>query len=251
MIRAEVFQASFLRSFFRVEPVPESILLRPDFRLARRLNMSFVINNGLPGPTNQIQREMKMKTQIKNLIAAIVATCVLGSVGFAQQPQSVLEQQAGQAQAFVQPQIQVQPHVAPIQQNPFYFGMNVELKRDRWGRTTLRIVGVTQGSPAQQAGLEFGDEIRRVNGRGFRVAINSFDAVRMVNQFVTGPVFGGPAPAAQALTISPYPSPRPIARMVVRNVRTGQDVIVKVFPTRVGYGGGAPAVAAAAVTAGG
>ena len=234
------------------------VLLPPlwirEFSLARELDKGIVINNGPLGSnkSNQIKGN-EMKTQIENLIAAIVATCVLGSVGFAQEmtiqePQTVLEQQAGQAQAYVQPQVQVQPRVAPIQQNPFYFGMNVELNRDRWGRSTLRIVGVTPGSPAQQAGLEFGDEIRRVNGRGFRMAHDSFDAVRMVNQFVSSPVYGGPAPAApavQALTVPPYPSPRPMARMVVRNVRTGRDVIVNVFPTRVGYGGGAPAVAAA------
>ena len=194
-----------------------------------------------------------MKTQIKSLFVAIVVTCVLTSVGFAQQmttQQTVIEPQV-QAQT----QQYIMPGAQPIQQNPFYFGMQVVLKRDAWGRTTLQVTSVTPGSPAQRAGLEYGDEIRRVNGRGFRFANDSFDAVRMINQYVMMPVYGGPAPAsggAPAILLSPMPTPNPMARMVVRNVRNGRDVIVRVYPTRVGGGGGgAPAVAAAAVSAGG
>lgn len=201
----------------------------------------------------------KTKTRIKSLIGAVVITCVLGSIAVAQQPgaQAMIQQPAvgnqnGQVQAYVQPGVQPS-FIQPIQQNPFYFGMQVELKRDSWGRTTLRIVGVTPGSPAQRAGLEYGDEIRRVNGRGFRWATDSFDAVRRLNQFVSNSGFGGPAPAtagAAAMVVGPMPSPNPIARMVVRNVRNGMDVHINVFPTRIGGGGGAPA-AAAAMSAGG
>jgi membrane-associated protease RseP (regulator of RpoE activity) len=224
----------------------------PLFGLARQLNKGFVINKANNGQPKFKTKGMKMKTQIKSLFVAIVATCVLTTVGFAQQ--MMTQQTVIEPQVQTQTQQYVMPGVQPIQQNPFYFGMNVELKRDGWGRTTLRVVGVTPGSPAQRAGLEFGDEIRRVNGRGFRLASDSFAAVRMINQYVMTPVYGGPAPAsggAAALLISPMPTPNPVARMVVRNVRTGRDVIVKVFPTRVGGGGGAPAAAAAVVSAGG
>lgn len=191
-----------------------------------------------------------MKTQIKSLFVAIVATCVLTSAGFAQQ--IVTPQTVPNAAVQVQPQPYVMPGGQPIQQNPFYFGMRVVLKRDGWGRATLQVVEVTPGSPAQLAGLELGDEIRRVNGRGFKFANDSFDAVRMINQFVSTPVLNGPAPAGgvAALVIGPVPSPNPVARMIVRNVRNGQDVSVNVFPHRVG-GGGAPAVATAAMSAGG
>ncbi|QEG22954.1 PDZ domain-containing protein [Mariniblastus fucicola] len=196
-----------------------------------------------------------MKTQIKNLISAIVVTCVLSSAGFAQQmtvQQPAVQVEGGQAQAFVQPRVlpYVQP---PMQQNQFYFGMRVVLKRDGWGRTSLRVVDVTPGSPAQRAGLEFGDEIRRVNGRGFKFANNSFDAVRMINQYVANSGIGGPAgpgAPAMAVMVSPLPSPTKVARMVVRNVRTGHDVVVNVYPTRIGGGGGG-APAAAAMSAGG
>ena len=193
---------------------------------------------------NQNTKGMKMKTQIKTLCVAIAVTGLLGVSAMAQQIPAQTQQRAmiqgGQTQALVQPGVQ------PIQQNPFYFGMQIELRRNNWGRTTLRVVGVTPGSPAQMAGLEYGDEIRRVNGRGFRFATDSYHAVRMMNQFVVSPVTGGPAPAV-AMVVGPGAPPNPIARMVVRNVRNGQDVIVNVYPTRVG--GGAPAVAAA--TAGG
>lgn len=197
-----------------------------------------------------------MKTQIKSLLVALAITCVLASAGFAQQmtgPQTRIDAPVQtQTQQYVLPGVQP---IQPVPQNSFYFGMRVVLKRNGWGQTTLQVVEVTPGSPAQQAGLEYGDEIRRVNGRGFKFANDSFDAVRMINQFVLTPVFGGPAPAGgaggvTALVIGPMPSPNPVARMVVRNVRNGQDVIVNVYPARVG-GGGAPAVAAAVMSAGG
>lgn len=91
-----------------------------------------------------------MKTQIKSLLVAIVATCVLTSAGFAQQ--ITVQQSAVEPQVQAQTQQYVMPGVQPIQQNPFYFGMNVVLNRDRWGRTTLQVTSVTPGSPAQLAG---------------------------------------------------------------------------------------------------
>ena len=61
----------------------------------------------------------------------------------------------------------------------------------------------------------------------------------------------GSAPAvagqAQALVIGPPAPGPPVARMIVRNVRSGRNVSLTVYPTRVG--GGAPA--AAATVAGG
>lgn len=194
-----------------------------------------------------------MKTQITNLLVAVVATFALASVGSAQQ--TTIQQP--EIQTRVMPvQQYVQPGVQPIQQNPYYFGMSVAINRDSWGRTTLRIVNVTPGSPAQLAGLELGDEIRTVNGRGFRFATDSFDAVRRMNQYVITPAFGGggPAPAVASGVVAAYvqlPNPNPIARMVVRNVRNGQNVIVNVRPTRVGGGPIAPAAAAAVVSADG
>ena len=179
-----------------------------------------------------------MKTQITNLLVALVATLSINAVANAQTGDAQVggAQVSGQQQAYVMP---------PQSQNPYYFGMNLELIRS-WNGTTLRVVSVSPGSPAQRAGLEIGDEIRTVNGRGFSAANDSFQAVSMMNQFVN---VGGPAPAAaasaQAFFISPPPMPQPIAQMVVRNVRNGQDVYVTVNPTRIGgYPGPAPAAAA-------
>lgn len=181
-----------------------------------------------------------MKTQITNLslaIAVIASSVAFTSEANAQQRAAV--PQTGQAQTYVN------PGVMPIQQNPFYFGMNVELKRSNWGGTTLRVVSVTPGSPAHQAGLEIGDEIRRVNGRGFHNATDSFDAVRKLNRYVVGT--NRPAPAASgaaaALVIGP-PQVSSIAHMIVRNVRNGQNVSLNVYPTRA-YGVGAPAAMSA------
>ena len=205
-----------------------------------------------------------MKIEIKNLIAAIAVTFVLASVAFAQQPTIVpwvIEQPLIQHPVVVQPSIpqlpvetvieqpvqgiqtvepQSQLYVRPepvlplVQSNPYYFGMSVALKRDRWGRTTLRIVSVTAGSPVATAGLEIGDEIRRVNGHGFQQATDSFDAVRLMNSYVKSPVrtSGGPAPAA-ALSFLPT---SPLAWMEVRNVRNGRDVSINVYPTTNGNG---------------
>lgn len=190
-----------------------------------------------------------MKTKITNLslvIAFIVSSIAVTQDANAQQT-TVASPQGAQDQLYIQP---IGPRVQPNQQNPFYFGMNVELKRTRWGATTLRIVSVTPGSPAQQAGLEIGDEIRRVNGRGFHHATDSYHAVRLLNQYVLGsshpvPVAGGGG-VASAIVLAP-PRLSTIAQLVVRNVRNGQDVSLNVYPTRVGYGGGA----SAALSAGG
>ncbi len=193
-----------------------------------------------------------MKT-ITNLLVAIVATLTAASMSnaqearFATQAQGQMQQQAQQGQQA----LLVQPSPSPAVQNQYYFGMQVELIRDGWGQTKLRVVSVTPGSPAQRAGLEYGDQIKTVNGRGFRFARDSYDAVRMMNQYVS--FSGGTAPAAAAAAqtmISPWPQPsRPFASMVVRNVRNGQFVNVTVNPERrFGGGGGAPAAAASAAT---
>lgn len=188
-----------------------------------------------------------MKT-LTSMIVAIAATLTIAATSNAQQRAAV---------GFAVPP-QQQAYIAPQQQNPFYFGMQLELVNTGWQKT-LRVVHVTWGSPAQRAGLEVGDEIRTVNGRGFQTAYDSFHAVRLMNQFTSS---GGGAPAAasgvaassgvgaasgaQAAWVGtwPRPAPQPIARMVVRNVRNGWDVPVTVYPTQ--RGGGAPAVSAAA-----
>jgi S1-C subfamily serine protease len=191
-----------------------------------------------------------MNTNLKAVIA-IVATV------FAVASASTVNAQQLQATS---PQLQVQPQVGqswiqpPPAQNQFYFGVQVALKRNNWGGTTLQIVSVTPGSPAQIAGLEHGDEIRTVNGRNFNYATDSFDAVRLMNQFVTTPIVGAPGAPAVAAAIQggaqaayvplPQPIPTPIARMVVRNVRNGQNVIVNVRPQQRGFAPGAPAAAA-------
>ncbi len=142
-----------------------------------------------------------------------------------------------------QPTPQVQPYVAPPQ-NQYYFGMRLDLVRGYTG-TTLRVVDVTWGSPAQQAGLEVGDEIQTVNGQGFHGATDSFHAVNLMNQYVNF-THGAPAGVAAAY-VQAYP-PTPIANMIVRNVRNGQNVSVSVRPTRRG-GVGVPAAAAPASAA--
>ena len=85
--------------------------------------------------------------------------------------------------------------------------MQVQLIRG-YGGTTLRVVSVTPGSPAYRAGLEYGDEIRTVNGQGFGYARDSFDAVAMMNRYVDSWV-SSPAPAvaaaAPSTTTSYYP----------------------------------------------
>ena len=194
-----------------------------------------------------------MKTFINNTtfaittiatIAATFASAMTGSETQAQQT-TLQQTQAAQNQYYVQPP--VAPPVSPPATQDFYFGFSVQLVRG-YGGTTLRLVSVTPGSPAQQAGLEVGDEIRTVNGQGFSNANNSFQAVRMLSQFVKINPIGGPAPAvaasAQTYYVSPPVQPSPVANMVVRNVRNGYDVAVTVRPTPKGWGGGGVAAAA-------
>jgi membrane-associated protease RseP (regulator of RpoE activity) len=186
-----------------------------------------------------------MNKSITNLVVAVVATLAFNTVANAQQDFGQTTQQTQtqtQTQQYVVPTVQ-----PPQQQNNYYFGMSVELRRGYTG-TTLRIVNVTWGSPAQRAGLEVGDEIRTVNGRGFQFANNSFDAVAMMNRFVNANSAPAPAAAAsvqgaQAHYILP-PVLQPTAQMVVRNVRNGQNVFVTVTPERRGWGGPAPAATA-------
>ena len=185
-----------------------------------------------------------MKTQIKNLVFALIAVAALATNANAQE-QTTAALQTGPAvvgpQAVIAP-----PYLPPVQQNQYYFGMQVQLIQG-WGGPTLRVVSVTWGSPAQRAGLEIGDEIRTVNGRGFGYAQNSYDAVRLLNQFVGN--YGGvvPTAAAPATAVSGIYGPwaSPIANMIVRNVRNGQDVSLIVRPTfNGGLGGPAPAASA-------
>ncbi len=192
-----------------------------------------------------------MKKNIAKLVVAVVATLTISAAANAQQQNltQTEQNQTGptQGQFFVSP-LQIQPP----QQNQYYFGMRLELNRGFNG-TTLRIADVTWGSPAQRAGLEVGDEIRMVNGRGFQNASNSFDAVAMMNRFVDNnngaPAVAASAQGVQACYIAP-PTRRSTAQMVVRNVRNGQDVYVTVRPERRGFGGEfGPAPAAAASVA--
>ena len=192
-----------------------------------------------------------MKTQIKNMFFALIAVAAMATTANAQQQFAAVPQTGpgmGGPQAAV---------VSPIQQNQYWFGMHVELIQG-WGGPTLRVTSVTWGSPAQQAGLEIGDEIRTVNGQGFGYARDSYDAVRLMNQF-TRPRNVGPAPAAAASQVGAfaaaagqaqaYVRPQPtvgVANLIVRNVRNGQDVSLTVFPTVKGGIGSGPAPAAAA-----
>ena len=199
-----------------------------------------------------------MNTIIKSTllsVAALAATFTGCAVqAQAQQPLAQDQVQPPQQVTTTQ-QHYVAPVIAPQPQNPYYFGFSIQLVANNYGGKTLRIVSVTPGSPAQQAGLEIGDEIRSVNGMGFLYARDSFDAVNMLSRFVsTTPVGGGPAPAATStaraqLYVAP-PAVQPIANMVVRNVRNGQDVSVIVRPTpRYNNGGPVTVMAAPAVTA--
>ena len=99
-------------------------------------------------------------------------------------PQPLLVQPGQQEQLrLVAPTVSPYYPPAPMPRpNRFYFGMDVQLFRDYYGQTTLRVTYVAPGSPAYQAGLEIGDEIRRVNGQGFAAARDSFEAVSMMNQ---------------------------------------------------------------------
>ena len=200
-----------------------------------------------------------MKTTLSKLLVMLMAVTVSATSLEAQQGQLAIQQgpaqtaiAPGQQQLYVTPPQRIAPPV-----NPFYFGMDLELYRQPCGTIALKVVSVTPGSPAFHAGLEYGDQIITVNGRGFYGARDSFEAVRMLNQFVART--GGPAPAqaapAQAspavgafVTPRPFPQPQPIANMVVRNVRNGHRVAVTVFPQqRFGNVGINPAPAAPAI----
>jgi membrane-associated protease RseP (regulator of RpoE activity) len=150
---------------------------------------------------------------------------------------------------YVAPVIAPQP---PQPQNEYYFGFSIQLVSDAYGGKTLRIVSVTPGSPAQQAGLEIGDEIRSVNGLGFLHAPDSFVAVNMLNRFVSPNPLGGGTVPATAAGVQAYVAPghhhQPIANMIVRNVRNGQDVAVTVRPQPRAVVMPAPAAAAATVS---
>ena len=191
-----------------------------------------------------------MRTQITTAIAMLIATVSTITSAQAQ----VYQGQFTPVQQ-VQPQVQVQPYVAPThppvappQQNQFYFGVNVHLNRGYHG-TTLRITSVTPGSPASVAGLEVGDEIRTLNGRDFNQASDSFHAVALMNSFVNYSSQPAPAAAAAIAQVQAYVSPQATAQMLVRNVRNGQNVWVNVYPQRRGWSGPAPAAAAPTYTA--
>lgn len=185
-----------------------------------------------------------MKTIIKNTLLSFASLAVaLAGFGLtAQAQQQTLVQQPNVVQQYVVPP--VGPPVQP--QNQFYFGFSGVLNSNGFSKT-LRIVSITPGSPAHRAGLEVGDEICSVNGQTFSYARDSFEAVRLLNQFVSsGGVGGGPAPAVATAVAQPYYSPQPTASMVVRNVRNGQKVSVTVHPTRRFSPSPAPAAAAPA-----
>ena len=195
---------------------------------------------------------------IAGIIALATSSSSFGQLQHQEQVQIQTQTQTGPVGAAIGPQQRVAPTVMPLpqpQQNPFYFGMHVQLMRGYYGGTTLRITSVDYGSPAWRAGLEIGDEIRTVNGRGFARARDSFEAVSMMNRAVS--FAGGTAPAAaagvaasapaQAYTVAyPMPRPQPLARMVVRNVRNGRNVLVNVTPREKFIGAPGPAPAAAA-----
>lgn len=205
-----------------------------------------------------------MKTSKLTTVATLFAVSVLSNFAAAQvtELQSAVTQQTqiqqggqlqqGMPQATVisPPRTRVAPVIGSPMPNRFYFGMQLQLVQG-YGGTTLRVVSVTPGSPAQYAGLEYGDEIRTVNGRGFHAARDSFHAVSMMNRFVDA-WNGGAVPAsgvaASGVSTSYYPPMSPVANLVVRNVRNGQDVYVTVRPQRRGYGGPAPAAPAYSAT---
>ncbi len=193
-----------------------------------------------------------MNTFIKRTLLSL-ATLATAFFGWAvetqaQQPQTVQPVQTPDQVQTTQ-QHYADPTIAPQLQPPseYYFGFSIQLVSDAYGGKTLRIVSVTPGSPAQQAGLEIGDEIRSVNGLGFLHACDSFEAVRMLSQFVSPNSLGkSPAPAVAA-GVQAYVAPghlQPIANMIVRNVRNGQDVPVTVRPQHRAVKLPAPAAAA-------
>ena len=179
-----------------------------------------------------------MKNSIKNTVFAIatiaIATLVTGI--------AASESQAQDAKVRVQAPV-TSPTVAPPLSQEFYFGMHVQIRSNPYGKTSLEIVSVTPGSPAHRAGLEAGDRIRAVNGQGFRYARNSFDAVRLLNQYVIFNI--GAIPAHASAHHVSHTSSKGYANMTVRNVRNGRNVTVIVRPKlKRGFGGPAPAAAA-------
>jgi membrane-associated protease RseP (regulator of RpoE activity) len=140
--------------------------------------------------------------------------------------------------------------VAQQSQNPYYFGMDIQLVRDSFGRPIVQVFSVTPNGPAHLAGLERGDQILNVNGQDFSQATDSFEAVRMMNYYVQ--LGGGsiapasPVAPATSLFVDPGTS-QPTAQMSVRDVRTGRTVYVTLYPkpncTSPGYPDIAPAAA--------
>ena len=133
--------------------------------------------------------------------------------------------------------------------------MDLQLVRAYDG-PTLRVTRVTPGGPAQRAGLEVGDEIRTVNGYGFQQATNSYHGVYLMNQFTainaSAPAAAAPAQASPSVQVAPSPSQGPpVARMIVRNVRNGQNVQLSVYPQFRNSILPAPAPAAPAVRSSG
>jgi membrane-associated protease RseP (regulator of RpoE activity) len=205
--------------------------------------MTFLHQTAVMTAANKLQLLVGLRT-MNTFIQSTILSIVTISMAFtgcavqAQQPQASQQIQTTQQSQTTQQYYVAPPVTPPQQQNPYYFGFSVQLVPDGYGSKTLRIVSVTPGSPAQQAGLEVGDEIRSVNGMGFLHARDSFDGVNMLSRFVsTAPIGGGPAPAAAAtatataqLYVAP-PVAQPVANMIVRNVRNGQDVSVTVRPT--------------------
>lgn len=201
-----------------------------------------------------------MKTSIKNNVFAVAAIAIAAIVGglaatqvqAQQQVQALPQAQSGQ---FVYQPPAVSPTVSPAVVPPvvqqYYFGMSIQLQYTAAGTPALRIVSVTPGGPAQQSGLEVGDEIQTVNGNGFFQARDSFDAVRLLSQYTlpgNGPGTGVPVAAtttANTFYVPPTPAAATgIASMVVRNVRDGRNVLVTVQPIcKGGVGGPAPAAA--------
>ncbi len=141
--------------------------------------------------------------------------------------------------------------VAQQSQNPYYFGMDIQLVRDSYGRSTLQVFSVTPNGPAQLAGLERGDQILSVNGQDFSQAVDSFEAVRMMNYYVQlgGGTIAPASPVAPATSVYVDPGvSRPTAQMSVRDVRTGNIVYVTVNPTPNYTSPGGPVVAPAAAS---
>jgi hypothetical protein len=134
-------------------------------------------------------------------------------------------------------------------QNPYFFGMNVRLVRDGFGRASLQITSVTPGGPAQAAGLEVGDQIRRLNGQDFSLAQDSFEAVRMMNYFVDagGGDIAPAAPASAGAQVLVDPGFRQAtAQMNVVDIRTGGNVCLTVYPRPNFTSPGGPDIAPAA-----